>query len=228
MSDKHFKTLPQEFQNEECEKYYSIIKSRYFAYILKRIFDYLVGLILLILLIIPIAVIAIIVKCGSKGPVMFRQVRVGKYGKTFEIFKFRTMITEQPKGATQITVGDDPRITKAGKVLRKYRLDELPQIFNIIKGDMSFVGTRPEVPKYVEHYADYMMATLLLEPGITGVASIEFKDESELLGASNNPEKTYIEDILPKKMSLSLSYIPKLSPIYDIKLMINTVIKVKD
>ena len=227
MTDKKFQKLPAEFQNEVCERYYNIIKSKRLSCILKRITDYTAAVVLFVLLIIPCVVIAIIIKATSKGPVLFCQTRVGKYGRHFKIYKFRTMITEQPKGSTQITVGKDPRITSVGHFLRKYRLDELPQVLNLLKGDMSIVGTRPEVPKYVEQYKDYMMATLLLRPGITGIASIAFKDESELLDGADDPEKVYVEKILPQKMKMSLEYIEKLSWCYDIKLMVSTVIKVK-
>ncbi|MEG0229908.1 MAG: sugar transferase, partial [Oscillospiraceae bacterium] len=158
----------------------------------------------------------------SKGPVFFRQIRVKRYGETFKIFKFRTMIVNAEAVGTQVTTDNDPRITKIGNVIRKFRIDEIPQIINIFLGDMSFVGTRPEVPRYVEKYTDEMLATLLMPQGLTSLASIEFKDESTMLDNSSNPDETYVNEILPEKMKYNLQYISKFNFFYDIKLMFKT------
>ena len=186
---KAFNKLPAEFHNDEVRRYYRILKKKQGSIVLKRAFDLFVSLILLVFLIIPIAVIAVAVKAGSKGPVMFRQERVTKYGRHFKIFKFRTMVVNAESLATQVTTDSDPRVTGIGRMLRKYRLDELPQIFNVISGSMSFVGTRPEVPRYVDMYEDKYYATLLLPAGITSLASIMYKDEEKLLSAGGDTDK---------------------------------------
>ena len=147
----------------------------------KRVLDILLSLIMLVFLIVPIIVISIMVKATSKGPVMFRQERVTTYGRKFKILKFRTMVVNAESLGTQVTTDHDDRVTKIGRKLRKYRLDELPQIFNVLSGSMSFVGVRPEVPKYVEQYEDVYYATLLMPAGITSPASIQYKDEEKLL-----------------------------------------------
>lgn len=170
--------------------------------------------------------IAIVIKADSKGPVMFRQIRVTQYGKRFRIFKFRTMTANAETIGTQITTQNDARITKTGRFLRKYRLDEVPQLFNIITGDMSFVGTRPEVEKYVDYYTTEMMATLLLPAGITSEASIRYKDEEKLLENAEDADNTYFEKILPEKMEFNLEAIKQFCFITDIKTMFRTVHRV--
>lgn len=167
-------------------------------------------------------IIAVWIKCDSKGTVFFRQRRVTTYGRVFYIFKFRTMVSDAEKLGTQVTVQNDSRVTRAGKFLRKCRLDELPQLFNVLKGDMSFVGTRPEVERYVERYTDEMMATLLMPAGITSLASIKFKDEEKLLDGAENPDDVYVNEVLPQKMKYNLEYINKFNFFYDIKLMFMT------
>ena len=167
-------------------------------------------------------IIAIWIKLDSKGPVFFRQRRVTTYGRVFRIFKFRTMVTDAEKKGTQVTVKGDSRITKAGKFLRKCRLDELPQLFNVLIGDMSFVGTRPEVEHYVDRYTDEMNATLLMPAGITSLASIKFKDEEKLLDGAEDPDEVYVNSVLPQKMVYNLEYIRKFNFFYDIKLMFMT------
>ena len=168
-----FEKLPPKFQNDEVKQYYDIIAKKSFSLVLKRITDIIFSLIILVILIIPIAVIAVIVKATSKGPVFYRQERVTSYGRLFKIFKFRTMVQNADRIGTLVTTSGDARVTKVGRILRKYRLDELPQIFNVLAGSMTFVGTRPEVQKYVDMYKDEYNATLLMPAGITSHASIK-------------------------------------------------------
>lgn len=194
--------------------------------VIKRIFDIVMSLIGLIILGIPMIIIGIIIKLSSEGPVFYKQVRVGKSNKDFKILKFRTMIVDADKKGMQITVGKDPRITGIGHFLRKTKIDELPQLINVLKGEMSFVGPRPEVRKYVEMYDDYQKNVLKIKPGITDLASIEYRDESTLLGQSANPEKTYIEEIMPTKLKLNLKYMQEFSFFYDIKLILKTLVKI--
>lgn len=189
----------------------------------KRIFD-LIGSMIGILLLLPVfTVIALFIKLDSRGPVFFCQKRVGKNGKPFMIIKFRTMVTEAPQIGRAITVGQDPRITKTGVFIRKYKLDELPQLFNVFKGEMSFVGPRPEVPKYVAFYDEDQKKVLSVKPGITDLASIEYRNESDLLAESPDPEQTYINEIMPRKIELNVQYIDNKSVIYDIKIIIQTI-----
>ena len=220
---KAFDKLPEEFQNDEVRRYYDILSKRQASVIFKRAFDLFVSVILLIFLIIPIAVIAIAVKCDSKGPVMFRQERVTKYGRRFKIFKFRTMVVNAESLGTMVTTDSDSRVTRIGRKLRKYRLDELPQVFNVLSGSMTVVGTRPEVPKYVDMYEDKYYATLLLPAGITSLASIMYKDEEKLLASTEDADKVYVETILPEKMKYNLEYTEHFSFGSDVKLMFKTV-----
>lgn len=221
---KAFSELPGQMQTDEIRRYYDILAKRKRSLAAKQLFDRTAAFILLVVLSPILLVLAIIIKCSSRGPIIFRQKRVGRYLKPFYIWKFRTMQVDAEKLGGQITVGSrDPRITKIGWILRKYRLDELPQLFNILAGQMSFVGARPEVPKYVEQYSGTMAATLLIRPGVTGYASIRFKDENELLGEEDDPERAYVEKILPIKMGLDLNYVEELSVITDIKTMLETV-----
>lgn len=220
---KAFDKLPEEFQNDEVRRYYDILSKKQASVIFKRAFDLFVSVILLIFLIIPIAVIAIAVKCDSKGPVMFRQERVTKYGRRFKIFKFRTMVVNAESLGTMVTTDSDSRVTRIGRKLRKYRLDELPQVFNVLSGSMTVVGTRPEVPKYVDIYEDKYYATLLLPAGITSLASIMYKDEEKLLASTEDADKVYVETILPEKMKYNLEYTEHFSFGSDVKLMFKTV-----
>lgn len=219
---KAWDDLPEKLKREEIKPYYDILIKRKVSLIMKRVFDIVVALILLILLSPVFLVLAIAIKIDSEGPVFFRQVRVTQYGKEFEIYKFRTMITNAERLGAQVTVENDSRITKVGNFIRDYRLDEIPQLLNILNGTMSFVGTRPEVPKYVSRYKDEMLATLLLPAGITSLASIKYKDESELLSGAIDPDKTYIEKVLPGKMKYNLQAIKKFSFWGDIRLMFMT------
>lgn len=200
----------------------ALLKKKRFSLFLKRCFDITASALGLLFLMIPFLIIAIIIKATSKGPVFFRQVRVGKDGKEFRIYKFRTMVVDAKKKGMQITVGADSRITGIGKFLRKTKVDELPQLINVLKGQMSFVGPRPEVPRYVALYDDYQRNILRIKPGITELASIVYRDENEVLAKSENPEETYINEIMPKKIALNIEYMQKLGFWYDIKLIFMT------
>jgi len=203
-----------------------ILKRKKLQIILKRGFDIIFSLLGLIVLLPAFLVIATAIKLDSNGPVFFRQVRVGKNGKEFKILKFRTMVVDAEKKGLQITVDKDSRITKVGRFLRKYKLDEFPQLINVLVGDMSFVGPRPEVPKYVALYNDEQKIVLKVKPGITDIASIEYKDENTLLNQNDNPEKIYIEEIMPEKLKLNIDYIKSISIIYDIKLILKTILRI--
>lgn len=222
---KSFDKLPDEMKNDEVRRYYNILRKKRGSLLIKRLTDILLALIILIFLLLPMAVIAVIVKCGSKGPILYRQVRVTTYNRRFRIMKFRTMTVGADKAGALVTSQGDSRITKAGAKLRKYRLDELPQIFHVLSGKMSFVGTRPEVPHYVDRYTPEMMATLLMPAGITSLASIKYKDEDELIGRVSDPEqvdRVYVEEILPAKMQYNLEYLSTFSAGRDIRLMVST------
>ena len=218
--------LPAYMQNEAIKPYYDVLAGREISLLLKRFFDFTVSFILLILLIPVFIIIAIAVKRDSKGKVFFSQTRVTAYGKEFRILKFRTMVENAENKGPQITANMDARITRVGKFLRKYRLDELPQLINIIMGDMTFVGTRPEAPKYVKRYTDEMRATLLLPAGITSKASIMFRDESEMLAGEKDVEEAYISKILPIKMKHNLEALKGFSFRSDIILILQTVLSV--
>lgn len=218
--------LQKEMQVEQVKKYYEILQCHKGSLLAKRIFDIIVASMLVVILSPILLLLSILIKIDSPGPVMFLQVRVTTYGKTFRIFKFRTMVNNADKIGTQVTTKGDSRVTRMGKMLRGCRLDELPQLFNVLKGDMSFVGTRPEVEKYVAHYTDEMKATLLMPAGITSRASIEYKDEERLLESAENADEVYIHQVLPEKMKYNLSAIEKFSFWDDIKTMFATVIAV--
>lgn len=223
---RKWQDLPENMQTEEVRKYYEILQKKKGSLLLKRIFDIITAGVLLIILSPVLLILAVWIKTDSKGPVFFRQVRVTKYGETFRIFKFRTMVNNADKIGSQVTTKGDARITRAGKALRGCRLDELPQLLNILTGDMTFVGTRPEVEKYVAHYTDEMRATLLLPAGVTSLASIEYKDEDQLLESADDADAVYIEKILPEKMKYNLKAIEKFSFWQDIKTMAATVVAV--
>lgn len=222
---RKWEKLPPEMQIPEVKIYYDILKKKRFSLVLKRLFDIAASFSLLVLLSPVFAILAIAIKLDSKGPVFYRQTRVTQYGKEFRIFKFRSMVTDADKGSL-LTVGGDSRITRTGKFIRKYKLDEFSQLIDVLRGTMTFVGTRPEVPKYVEKYTPEMMATLLLPAGITSEASVYYKDENELLDAAEDVEKTYLEVVLPDKMKYNLAAIKSFSFIDDIKVMILTVLAV--
>ena len=222
---RKWENLPPEMQVPEVKEYYDLLSKRKFQLVLKRAFDVAVSFLLLVMLSPAFAVLAVAIKLDSKGPVFYRQTRVTRYGEHFRIFKFRSMVTDADKGSL-LTVDGDSRITKTGRFIRKYKLDELSQLLDVFRGTMTFVGTRPEVPKYVEKYTPEMMATLLMPAGITSEASVYYKDENELLDASEDVEKTYLEVVLPDKMKYNLAAIRGFSFIDDIKVMILTVLAV--
>ena len=223
---KRWEDLPEFMKTDEVRPYYETLKKKKISLALKRIMDFVGGIILLVLLALPMLFVAIWIKLDSKGPVFYRQERITTYGKHFKIHKFRTMVSNADKIGSAVTVGNDSRITKVGAKLRGCRLDELPQLFNVLKGEMSFVGTRPEVEKYVAHYTDEMKATLLMPAGITSRASIEYKDEERLLESAENADEVYIHQVLPEKMKYNLRAIEKFSFWDDIKTMFATVIAV--
>ena len=226
MGLRRWDDLPVEMKTDEVRPYYdSLIKKRG-SLALKRVFDIVMSFIMLVLLLPVFLIVSILIKKDSHGPVFYRQVRVTQYGKRFRIFKFRTMVDNADKIGTHVTTGNDMRITKMGAKIRNSRLDELPQLINVLAGDMSFVGTRPEAEKYVEKYTPKMMATLLLPAGITSKASILYKDEAELLGDAEDVDAMYVNDILPQKMRYNLKSIEKFSFLSDIKIMFETVLAV--
>lgn len=192
---------------------------------IKRLFDIIASSIGIVILSPIFLFVSIAIKIGSKGDVFFKQVRVGKDHKEFNILKFRTMITNAESLGKQITVGNDNRITKVGAFLRKLKIDELPQLINVFKGDMSLVGPRPEVPKYVKLYNDEQKRVLDVRPGITDIASLRYKDENDILGKVENPEEYYINTIMPDKLNLNLEYIEKNNIVFDIYLIIKTIVK---
>lgn len=212
------------------EEYKTIIKRKKVSLFLKRLFDIILSILLLVLFSPILLIFAIWIKLDSKGPVFYRQERVTMNGKIFRIFKYRTMVVDADKKGSLVTLANDDRITKVGKLIRKIRLDELPQLINVLLGDMTFVGTRPEVKKYVDCYSEEMKATLLMRAGITSIASIEFKDEDEIIQSFMNQgltiDEIYVQKVLPKKMEYNLEYIKKFSFLYDIKIMLLTAIKV--
>ena len=226
---KEWEALPEFMKNDAVREYYDSLQKKKVSMFLKRATDLVGGVILLIILAIPMAIIAVMIKLDSEGPVFYRQERITTYGKHFKIHKFRTMVSNADKIGSAVTVGNDSRITKVGAKLRGCRLDELPQVFDLISGNMSFVGTRPEAVKYVEKYKPEYMATLLLPAGITSEASIRYKDEAELLDDVEDVEdvdKVYVEEVLPEKMKYNLKSIKEFSFLGDIATMFRTVFAV--
>lgn len=220
---REWEKLPVFLRLEEVRPYYDILYERRGQLAVKRIFDFLMAGILLIILAIPMAGIALIIRMDSPGAVFYRQERITAYGRKFRIHKFRTMTAGADRSGTQVTVMGDTRVTRVGTVLRKYRLDELPQLIDVLNGSMSFVGTRPEVPKYVEHYTRRMRATLLLPAGITSEASIRYKDEARLLDGAENVDKIYVEKVLPGKMKWNLWALERFSLWNEAKVLGRTV-----
>lgn len=223
MNDKLLSNTTVQYYNEK-------LKHKKISLLLKCIFDRLLALLLLILFSPLFLFLAIWIKFDSKGTVFYRQERVTKNGRIFRIYKFRTMVMNADSKGSLVTVSHDTRITKVGRLIRNYRLDELPQLINVLLGDMTFVGTRPEVPKYVNEYSDEMLVTLLLPAGITSLASIEFKDEDSLIAKymeeGMTADKAYIEKVLPKKMKYNIEYLDSFSFSGDMKIMVQTVIRV--
>lgn len=223
---RKWEDIPDFMKNDSVKEYYDILNKKRFSLFFKRLFDIIVSFLMLIIISPVYLILAIAIKIDSKGPVFYRQTRITSYGKEFRIHKFRTMIDNADKKGNLITLNEDDRVTKVGKLIRKIRIDETGQLIDILLGDMSFVGTRPEVPKYVKHYSDEMLATLLLPAGVTSNASIEYKDEDDLLKDSENSEKIYIEKIMPKKMKYNLNDIKDFTFFRDFKIMIKTVVAV--
>jgi len=226
MMMKKWDDLPERLRTEAVRPYYDILRKKRGSLLLKRVFDVVVSALMLILISPVFLILAIAIKLDSPGPVFYRQERVTQYGKTFRIFKFRTMVSNADKIGTQVTVGNDSRITRVGKLIRKCRLDEVSQLIDIFRGTMTFVGTRPEVPKYVAAYTPEMMATLLLPAGVTSLASIMYKDEDKLLSGAEDVDKAYIEEVLPGKMRYNLKAIETFTFWGDIKVMFMTVFAV--
>ena len=222
MQLKKWSELPSYMKTKEVKKYYDIIKKRQCSMLFKRIFDVIASMIMLLIISPFMVVLMIMIKLDSKGPVFFRQERVTQYGRIFRIFKFRTMVNNAEKYGVQVTAVGDARITRVGAMLRKQRIDELPQLINILIGDMTFVGTRPEVKKYVDCYTNEMYATLLLPAGLTSRTSIEYKDEDKLLEGADDINKVYIEKVLPEKMKFNLINVKQFSLLSDIMTMLAT------
>ena len=218
--------LPSEMQTEEVRKYYDVLKKKKFALFCKRAFDLFVSLVLLVILSPMFLILAIAIKLDSKGPVFYRQERITQYGKRFKIFKFRTMVQNADKIGSQVTVNNDSRITRVGKFIRRCRLDEICQLIDVLRGTLTFVGTRPEVAKYVEKYTPEMVATLLLPAGVTSMASIKYKDEDKLLDGAQDVDKTYVEQVLPGKMKYNLQALENFGFWKDIGIMFMTVFAV--
>lgn len=220
---RKWRELPDFMKNEEVRPYYEALNKRRGSLVLKKVVDLIGGGVLLVLFSIPMAIISLLIKLDSPGPVFYRQERVTSYGRKFRIHKFRTMVSNADKVGTAVTVENDSRVTRIGAKLRGCRLDELPQVLDLVSGNMSFVGTRPEVVKYVEKYKPEYYATLLLPAGITSEASIRYKDEAKLLGNVMNVDEIYMEEVLPGKMKFNLQSIKDFSFLGDIATMFRTV-----
>ena len=223
---KNWEALPDFLRTDQVRPYYDILARRKGSLLLKRCFDVVVSAGMLVVLCPVFLALAVAIKLDSPGPVFYRQVRVTQYGQKFRIFKFRSMISDADKRGTLVTVSGDSRITRVGRFIRKCRLDELCQLIDVLRGTMTFVGTRPEVPKYVAAYTPEMLATLLLPAGITSRASILYKDEAQLLDAAADVDAVYIRDVLPGKMRYNLEAIREFSFFSDIKTMFQTVFAV--
>lgn len=223
---KNWNKLPEYMRTDEVRPYYDLLQRKKLSLFFKRVFDIVVSLIMIILCSPILLIISILIVKDSKGGVFYRQERVTQYGRVFRIFKFRTMVQNADQIGTQVTVSNDSRITKIGSKLRNCRLDELPQLFNIFLGDMTFVGTRPESVHYVKSYTNEMYATLLLPAGVTSEASIEYKDEADLLDQADDVDSVYINEVLPEKMKYNLNSIKEFSFFKEIATMFRTVFAV--
>ena len=223
---RRWEDLPKRMQNEAVRPYYEQLQKKKVSLFLKRCIDVSLSSALLLLLAPVMLLIGIAVRLDSPGPALFRQVRVTQYGRLFRIFKFRTMVNHADRMGTLVTASGDARITRLGRKMRHYRLDELPQLLNIFLGDMSFVGTRPEVVKYVREYTDEMTATLLLPAGVTSEVSIQYKDEEKLLADVADVDEAYIHVVLPEKMEYNLKSLKDFSLIHELRIMVDTVIAV--
>ena len=218
---KKWEKLPTDMQNDAVKPYYELLRKKVGSLLIKRLFDIVMSILLLIILTPVFLIVSICIKADSKGPVFYRQERVTQYGKLFKIFKFRTMVQNADKQGSLVTINNDSRVTKIGKSLRKYRLDEIPQLLNILTGDMTFVGTRPEVPKYVAYYTDEMKATLLLPAGVTSKASIEYKDEEKILKEAEDTDQVYVE-----KMRINLDSLVNVDLYSIISILLLTLVSV--
>ena len=225
---KNWNELPEYMRTDEVRPYYDLLQRKKLSLFFKRVFDIVISLIMIILCSPILLFISILIVKDSKGGVFYRQERVTQYGRVFRIFKFRTMVQNADQIGTQVTISNDSRITKVGSKLRNCRLDELPQLFNIFLGDMTFVGTRPESVHYVKSYTDEMYATLLLPAGVTSEASIEYKDEADLLDQADDVDSVYINEVLPEKMKYNLNSIKEFSFFKEIATMFRTVFAVLD
>ena len=224
---KKWENIPDNIKNEKTKEYYDILNPKKITLFLKRLFDIIFSTILLIVLSPILIILAIAIKIDSKGPIFYRQERITQYGKIFKIFKFRTMIFNADKIGALVTTKNDSRITRVGNIIRKCRLDEIPQLINILVGDMTFVGTRPEVKKYVERYTDEMKATLLMPAGVTSIASIKYKNEDEIIGKyieqGEDIDDIYVNRVLPEKMKYNVDYVKKFTIFQDILICVQTV-----
>lgn len=221
---RDWEQLPGYMQTREVRPYYERLQKKKKSLTLKRLFDIAASLFLITLLFPVFLALAVVIPLDSEGGVFFRQERITQYGRKFKIWKFRTMTVDAEKAGPKVTLSGDMRVTRAGRTLRNWRLDELPQLVNVLLGDMSFVGTRPEVEQYVRQYTPEMMATLLLPAGITSEASIRYKDEDRLLREADSVETVYVEKILPGKMKYNLREIKKFSLSRELKTMARTII----
>ena len=220
---KRWEDLPDRMRTEEIRAYYDILWDRRVYLFVKRVFDVIVSLLLLLLLSPLFLLLALAIRLDSKGPVFYRQTRVTQYGRHFRIHKLRSMVNGADRLGAQVTVDNDGRVTRVGRVIRKYRLDEIGQLIDILSGDMTLVGTRPEVPRYVERYTPEMMATLLLPAGVTSLAAIKFKDEAQLLDGVDDVDRVYVENILPEKMRYNLDALRNFSCGAELRLLGRTV-----
>ncbi len=223
---KKWEKLPLDMQIEEVRPYWEKLRKKNFSLFWIRFFDILISFIMLLLFLPFFLILSLAIVIDSRGPVFYRQERVTQYGKTFRIFKFRTMVKDADKKGTLVTVGKDARITRVGKFIRKLRLDEVSQLIDVFRGTMTFVGTRPEVRKYVDKYDKKYLATLLLPAGVTSLGSIMFKDEDALLEGKEDPDKAYVEEVLPKKMKYNLKELYKVGVFHNVKIMFMTVFAV--
>lgn len=219
---KKWEDLPDFMRVDEVKPYYLILEKKSFSLALKRVFDIITSIILILLFSPIMLMVSLLIKLDSPGPIIYKQVRITQYGRSFKVYKFRTMVNDADKMGAHVTTQNDNRITRVGKKIRDCRLDEFPQLFNVLKGDMSFVGTRPEAVKYFESYTDKMKATLLLPAGITSMASIMFKDEATILSNETDVDKTYVEQVLPQKMEYNLRSIEEFSLWKDLKTAVMT------
>ncbi|MCR4796213.1 MAG: sugar transferase [Ruminococcus sp.] len=223
---RKWEELPKFMRREEVREYYDILNRKRFSLKCKRVFDIILSAVMLVILSPVFVILAVAIKLDSPGPVFYKQERVTQYGKKFRIYKFRTMVNNADKIGSQVTVSNDSRITKVGAKIRGYRLDEIGQLINVLKGEMSFVGTRPEVVKYVKGYTPEMLATLLMPAGITSEAAIRYKDEYKLLNAADDVDKVYIEKVLPEKMKWNLESIRRFRFLREVLTMFRTVLAV--